>query len=57
MIQMHGFYLDKEAKTLRFDFVVSFDAEDRKKVRQDIYEKVQKEFPDYTLQIFMDTEF
>ena len=57
VIQMHGFYLDKEAKTLRFDFVVSFDAEDRKKVRQDICEKVQKEFPDYTLQIFMDTEF
>jgi divalent metal cation (Fe/Co/Zn/Cd) transporter len=57
ILQMHGFYLDKEEKTLRFDVVVSFDAEDRKEVYREICEKVQKEYPDYTLQVAMDTDF
>ncbi|MBQ2086376.1 MAG: cation transporter, partial [Oscillospiraceae bacterium] len=28
--QMHGFYLNKEQKTMRFDVVISFNAKDRK---------------------------
>ena len=57
VIQMHGFYLDKLEKTIRFDIVVSFDAEDRRQVYQEVCEKVQREYPDYTLQIAMDTDF
>ena len=55
--QMHGFYLNKEEKTIRFDIVVSFDAEDRKKVYTDTIRDVQEAFPDYTLQVSMDTDF
>ena len=43
VIQMHGFYLDKLEKTIRFDIVVSFDAEDRRQVYQEVCEKVQRE--------------
>lgn len=57
ILQMHGFYIDKENRFLRFDIIVSFDAEDRSAVYQKIKEKVQAEFPDYTLQIAMDTDF
>ncbi len=57
ILQMHGFYLDKENKSLRFDIVVSFDAKDRGAVYQKITEMVQAEFPDYTLQIAMDSDF
>ncbi len=57
VLQMHGFYMDKEEKTLRFDIVVSFDAKDRRQVYREVCEKVQKEFPDYTLQVAMDTDF
>ncbi|MBR1797488.1 MAG: cation transporter [Clostridiales bacterium] len=57
VLQMHGFYLDKKEKTIRFDIVISFDAEDRYKVYEEAVKKVQKEFPDYTLQIAMDTDF
>ena len=57
VIQMHGFYLDKAEKTVRFDVVVSFDAEDRGAVYREVCEKVQKEFPGYTLQVAMDTDF
>ena len=57
VLQLHGFYLNKEEKTMRFDLVVSFDAEDRRQVLQEIREEVQKEFPDYELQIILDTDF
>ncbi len=57
VIQMHGFYIDKAEKTIRFDIVVSFDAKDRKDVYRKVCEKVQKEYPDHTLQIAMDTDF
>ncbi|MCR4763886.1 MAG: cation diffusion facilitator family transporter [Lachnospiraceae bacterium] len=57
VLQMHGFYMDKEKKTMRFDIVISFDAEDRKTVYKNILEDVQKEYPDYQLQVAMDTDF
>ena len=57
VLQMHAFYLDKQEKTLRFDIVVSFDAPDRKQVYRDICESVQQAYPDYTLQLAMDTDF
>lgn len=57
VIQMHGFYLDKVEKTVRFDFVVSFDAKDRNEVYKEVCAKVHSEFPDYTLQVAMDTDF
>ena len=55
--QMHGFYLTKEEKKIRFDIVVSFDAKDRKAVYAEIVDAVQKAFPDYRLQVAMDTDF
>ena len=55
--QMHGFYLLKEEKSMRFDIVVSFDAKDRKTVYTDVINDVQKAYPDYTLQVAMDTDF
>ena len=57
ILQMHGFYFDKAEKTIRFDVVVSFDASDRRQVYQDICADVQKAYPDYTLQVTMDTDF
>ena len=57
ILEMHGFYIDKAEKTLRSDIVVSFDAKDRNQVYKDFCEKVQTEFPDYTLQVAMDTDF
>lgn len=55
--QIHGFYMDKEKKTLRFDIVVSFDAEDRRAVYGKVIEAVCKEYPGYELQVAMDTDF
>ena len=57
VLQMHGFYLDKQEKTIRFDLVISFDAPDRAAVHREICEKVHKLYPDYTPEIAMDTDF
>ena len=57
VLQMHGFYLDKAEKTLRFDIVVSFGAPDRGQVYREVCESVQKAYPDYALQVAMDTDF
>ena len=57
VIQIHGFHFDKAEKKIRFDVVISFDADDREKVYREICEEVQKKYPDYTLRIVMDTDF
>ncbi len=55
--QMHGFYLNKEAHTIRFDIIVSFDAKDRRSVYKEIVQTVQEAYPDYKLNITMDTDY
>ena len=55
--QMHGFYLTKDQKAMRFDIVISFDAKDRRAVYEEAVADVQKAFPDYTLRVAMDTDF
>lgn len=57
ILQIHGFYFDKPGKMIRFDIVVSFDAPDRRQVYREVCEAVQEAYPDYTLQVAMDTDF
>ena len=47
----------KEEKALRFDLVVSFDAEDRHAVFEETLADVQKAFPEYQLQVALDTDY
>ncbi|MDO4622288.1 MAG: cation diffusion facilitator family transporter [Eubacteriales bacterium] len=55
--QMHGFYLDKEHRSIRFDIVVSFDAPNRQTVYAEAVRKVQEKYPEYTISAAMDTDF
>ncbi len=57
VIQMHGFYLIKEKKSMRFDIVISFDAKDRTSLYRHIMGDLEKEFPDYKFQVALDTDF
>ena len=57
VLQMHGFFLDKENMTIRFDIVVSFNAKDRRAVYNEVLADVQKAYPDYQLQVAMDADF
>ena len=55
--QMHGFYLNKAEKSMRFDMVVSFDAKDRRALCAEVTANLQKEFPGYAFQIATDIDF
>ena len=55
--QVHGFYLLKEEKAMRFDMVISFDAPDRTTVYNEVMADVQKAFPGYTFQVALDTDY
>lgn len=57
VLQMHGFYVDEEAKTMRFDVVVGFDAPDRVAVFKDVRREVERRYPDYRLTAALDTDF
>lgn len=57
VLQMHGFYVNEEKKTIRFDIIISFDAKDRRAVYAQVRAEVQDMYPDYELQITMDTDF
>ncbi len=57
VLQVHGFYVMEERKRMRLDVVVSFDAEDRRAVCRDVVVALQELYPDYELQVALDTDF
>ena len=52
---MHGFYVDTESKTIRFDAVVSFDIKPKEAVRI-LCEDIKELYPDYTVHITPDID-
>ncbi|MCR4671747.1 MAG: cation diffusion facilitator family transporter [Lachnospiraceae bacterium] len=56
ILQMHGFYMDQENKTIRFDIVMDFAVEDKKALYRQIVEEIQAEWPDYTPEITLDSD-
>lgn len=57
VLQMHGFYLDKDRKYMRFDIIISFDAGNRSEVFAQAVRDVQEHFPEYEVAAAMDTDF
>lgn len=56
ILQLHGFYLNRETHTITFDIVIDFAAEDPNAVYTEIFEKVQSRYPEYTLYITRDSD-
>ena len=54
-LQMHGFYVDTEKKTIRFDVVLSFDV-DRNEALKTLYGEVSAVYPDYEIMIVPDVD-
>lgn len=57
VLQFHGFYINDETKQIRFDAVVSFDVPDRGELYKQIVSSVARKYPDYDIQIVLDTDF
>ncbi len=54
-LQLHGFYVDTEKKTMHFDVVISFDI-DYKEAIGIMMKEVQELYPDYSVQIVPDAD-
>ncbi len=54
-LQVHGFYVDMEKKSMRFDVVVSFDV-DRKEAIENLHKEIQEEYPEYDILVVPDVD-
>ena len=54
-LQLHGFYADTKAKTMRFDVVMSFDIQPKEGL-EILFRDMKRLFPDYTVQITPDVD-
>ena len=56
ILQVHGFYVDAEQKSVTFDLVVDFKA-DREKVQAEMLEILKKQYPDYQFFVVLDSYY
>ena len=56
VLQMHGFYLDKEDMTINLDIIIDFAVEDRIGLYRHIFDEVQEKYPDYKVSITLDVD-
>ena len=56
VLQMHGFYYDEEKKDIRFDIILDFAAENRKKLYQQIVGEILQMYPDHRLSVTLDVD-
>ena len=57
VIQMHGFYVNPKAKSMRFDIVVSFDAPSRLAVCNEVRDAVMRLYPEYRVVVAADVDY
>ena len=56
ILQMHGFYLDEEDKSISFDIIIDFKIKNREEVYKEIYEEIQNKYKDYNINITLDID-
>jgi len=56
IIQIHGFYVDKEKSNVFFDLIIDFEAKDKKKIEAEIISKLKDKFPEYNYNIILDPD-
>ena len=56
ILQMHGFYIDKEEKSISFDIIIDFKIKNREEVYRQIFNEVQEKYKDYKINIALDID-
>ena len=55
ILQLHGFYVDKE-DNVYFDLIIDFEAKDKEKLKNEIVEKIKEKFPKYNYNVIIDSD-
>ena len=56
VLQIHGFNLDKDTKTVIFDIIISFDEKDRKKLYDEIMSRLNDTYKGYNFIVTLDND-
>ena len=56
VLQLHGFYLDEAAKTIRFDVILDFALPDRHASYDAIVAEIREAYPDWHVSVVLDTD-
>ena len=56
VLQIHGFYVNKQEKTLTFDAVLDFDVPDRDAAAAELKTAVEALYPDYKVHMTLDSD-
>ena len=56
ILEMHGFYLDQEEKSINFDIIIDFKIINREEVYKAIYDEVKNKYKDYKINITLDID-
>ncbi|MBR3257348.1 cation transporter [Candidatus Saccharibacteria bacterium] len=56
ILEMHGFFLDEEEKTLSFDIIIDFEEKNREKIYNHIYDELKSLFKGYKINITLDVD-
>ena len=57
VLQLHGFYLDKETNNVSFDIIIDFKAKDPKEIKSKIKEEIKEQYPQYNYSVVIDNDF
>ena len=56
ILQMHGFYLDEEEKTISFDIIIDFRVKNKEELYKEIYDEIYNKYKDYKIEITLDID-
>ena len=56
ILQMHGFYYDKEEKAISFDIIIDFKEKNREESYKEIYDEIQNHFKEHKINITLDID-
>jgi len=56
VLQVHGFRLDKDSKTINLDIILDYAMDDRESLYASICSEIQNKYPDYTIALVMDID-
>ena len=56
ILQIHGFYVDKENSNVYFDIIIDFEEENKEKIKNEIIEKIKEKYPQYNYNVIIDSD-
>ena len=56
VLQVHGFYVDKEKSNVFFDLIIDYEAESQEKIKDEIIERLKEKYPQYNYNIILDSD-